>query len=344
MKNILTALIFVFIYSCSVAQEGLYNKDNFITIASYNVENLYDTIDDPTTDDNEFLPNTSNDWNTDKYQQKIKNLAHVISAINKYELPELIGLIEIENANVIQDLINNELLAKGNYGIVHKDSPDKRGIDVALIYRKDEFQVIEFEAINIFYDFEPQTTTRDILYVKGKLKNGEIIHVFENHWSSRRDGEETSEPKRMHTAKILREKVDAIFKKDKKAKIIIMGDFNDEPSNKSLNEILMASGQKNSQNSNQLYNLMFDKHLLGYGTYYYKAGWNMLDNLIVSVALLDSPGKYQLSFDGGQIFSTRWMMYDNVKTGELTPNRSYSGPKYHGGYSDHLPVYMIIKK
>ncbi len=344
MKNLFTLILVLFLYNHSCAQDSLYNKDNYLTIVSYNVENLFDTIDDPNKDDNEFLPGTKSDWNSDKYQKKIKNLAQVISSINKYELPELVGLVEIENENVVQDLINSSFLSAGNYGIVHHESPDERGIDVALIYRKDQFQVVEEQAINVFYDFEPKTTTRDILYVKGKLKNGEILYVFVNHWSSRRDGEETSEPKRLYTAALLREKVDVIIKKDKKAKIIIMGDFNDEPSNKSLNEVLMAKNHQNPQNKGQLYNLMFDKHLLGYGTYYYKTAWNMLDNLIVSSSLLNSPGKYQLSFDGGQIFSARWMMYDNVKTGELTPNRSYSGTSYHGGYSDHLPVYMILKK
>jgi len=345
MRNRLIYLLMILTFHCSIsAQESKYNKENYLTIVSYNVENLFDTIDNPSKNDDEYLPSSKHEWNTDKYQKKIKNLAQVISAINKNELPELVGLIEIENKDVIQDLITHKFLLNGNYGIVHEESPDERGIDVALIYRKDEFQVIEYHAINIFYDFEPKTKTRDILYVKGKLKNGEIFYIFLNHWSSRRDGEGTSEPKRLYSAKILREKMDSLIKKDKKAKIIIMGDFNDEPSNKSINEILMANNEQDNQYDFRLYNLMYDKHLFGYGTYYYKGNWNMLDNLIVSSTLLNSPGKYQVSYDGGQIFSARWMMYDNVKTGELTPNRTYNGSNYLGGYSDHFPIYVVLKK
>jgi predicted extracellular nuclease len=345
MKKISSYLfILLSFYTCSKAQENQYNKDSFFTIVSYNVENLFDTIDDPNKDDNEFLPGSKSEWNSDRYQKKIKNLAQVISSINKNELPELVGLVEIENENVVQDLINYKFLISGNYGIVHHDSPDERGIDVALIYRKDEFWIIDYKAINVFYDFEPKTKTRDILYVKGKLKNGEILHVFLNHWSSRRDGEETSEPKRLYTAKLLRSKCDSIFLKEKKAKIIIMGDFNDEPTNKSLSQVLMANENQDPKNNSQLTNLMYDKHLFGHGTYYYKGNWNMLDNMIVSQALFNSPGKYQVSYDGCQIFTARWMMYDNVKTGELTPNRTYNGSNYLGGYSDHLPIYMILKK
>ena len=342
MKKLVFIIFTTIILSNIVAQEINYNKDNYFTIVSYNVENLYDTIDDPGKDDNEFLPQGKNAWESDKYQKKIKNLAQVISSINKNELPELVGLVEIENISVITDLINYKFLNSGNYGIVHHDSPDARGIDVALIYRKDEFRVIEEKALNVFYDFEPATKTRDILYVKGKLNNNEILHVFVNHWSSRREGEEISEPKRLYTAGILKTKTDEILRIEKNAKIIIMGDFNDEPTSKSLKDVLKASNKYDK--GNWLYNLMYDKHLLGYGTYDYRGNWNMLDNLIISQALIYSPSKYQVSFDGGQIFNARWMMYDNAKTGELIPNKTYNGSKYLGGYSDHLPIYMILKK
>ena len=341
---VLKVLIILLLFDQTVfSQDNIYQKQNFLTIVSYNVENLFDTIDEPNKLDNEFLPDSATNWNTEKYIKKLKDLSAVISSINKYELPELVGLVEVENLRVLNDLINTGKLKEGNYSIVHYESPDERGIDVALLYRDDEFKLISSKIIPVNFDFEPETKTRDILYVKGKIGQNEVLHVFVNHWSSRREGQEVSEPKRVYSAKLLRNQVDSIMKYDKNAKIIIMGDFNDEPTNKSLSEILMATNSQHPGKKGGMCNLMYDKHLLGLGTYNYKGNWNMLDNLIVSRTLLNSPGKFEVSHDGGQIFQLRWMMWDNVKTGELTPNRTYSGTKYLGGVSDHLPVYLILK-
>jgi predicted extracellular nuclease len=344
LKSLLSLVVIVFCGIQSCAQNNVYQKQNYFTIVSYNVENLFDTIDDPNKMDNEFLPDSANQWNSERYQKKIKDLSQVIASINKNELPELVGLIEVENLEVLKDLIKSKFLIEGGYSIIHHDSPDERGIDVALLYRNDEFKYISYEIIPINFDFEPETKTRDILYVKGKISDNGILHVFVNHWSSRRDGQDASEAKRLYSAKLLRAKVDSIQSKDKKARIVILGDFNDEPSNKSLCEVLLATNNQNSPKANELYNLMFDKHLMGLGTYNYRGNWNMLDNIIVSQSLLNSPEKYEISKDGGQIFQARWMIYDNVKTGDFTPNRTYSGPKYLGGISDHFPVYLILKK
>ena len=326
------------------AQNNNYKKENYFTIISYNVENLFDTINDPNKEDDEFLPTSKKNWNSDRYKKKLKDLSRVISSINRNELPEIVGLIEVENISVLQDLVATKFLKKGDYAIVHEESPDARGIDVALIYRKMEFTYLEHEKITVNFEFEPETTTRDVLYVKGKLKNNEILHVFVNHWSSRRNGQAESEPKRLHAAALLRGKVDSIFRKDKNAKIVILGDFNDMPENKSLNEVLNASNKQNTKDKKTLYNLMYDKHLFGFGTYNYKGNWNMLDNIIVSKPLLQENPGYKISTDGGQIFSERWMLYDNVKIGYMTPNKTYGGPNYYGGVSDHFPVYVILKK
>ncbi|NJO92511.1 MAG: endonuclease, partial [Chloroflexia bacterium] len=152
-------------------------------------------------------------WNTDRYEKKIRDLSLVIKSININELPELVGLVEVENKKVVEELVNSNNLKGGDYGIVHEESPDARGIDVALIYRKPEFKYLKHEKIDVKFDFEPETTTRDILYVKGQLTNNEMLHVFVNHWSSRRDGMEASEPKRTHAASLLHAKVDSIVKK-----------------------------------------------------------------------------------------------------------------------------------
>jgi len=344
MKKILSIALVLLVAGHVVAQTNFYNKENYFTIVSYNVENLFDTINDPNKEDDEFTPTSEKNWNSEKYYHKLDNIARVISSVNKNELPEIVGLVEIENQTVLEDLVSQKFLAPGNYGIVHEESPDARGIDVALLYRKSDFKYIEHQIIRVDFDFEPATKTRDILYVKGSLNDNEILHVFVNHWSSRRDGAEASEPKRVRAAELLRGKVDEILAKDSKAKIVIIGDFNDEPTNKSIHEVLNATNNQFSKNKKELYNLLYDKHLFGYGTYNYKGDWNMIDNIIVSQALLNNDGKYCVSTDGGQIFEERWMMYDNAKTGQMTPNRTYGGPYYHGGFSDHLPVYLVLKK
>ena len=328
----------------AVSQNKHYKKGNNFTIVFYNVENLFDTINNQDKIDEQFLPDGIKKWNTGRYNKKINDLGKVISSININELPELIGLCEVENKAVLKDLINGRFLSKEKYAVVHEESPDARGIDVALLYRVNEFKYLNHKIYRIFYDFEPETTTRDILYVKGELKNGEVLHVFVNHWSSRRDGQEVSEPKRLQSAKILRSKLDSVLKGNRKAKIVILGDFNDEPINKSLYEVLNATNDLRSGNYRELYNLMFDKSLNGAGTYNFRGNWNMLDNIIISQSLLTNKKAYVASPDGGQIFRKRWMMYDNVKTGQMTPSKTYGGPNYYGGISDHFPVYVILRK
>lgn len=319
------------------------NKSNEFVIMSYNVENLFDTIDEPKKADEIFLPNSEKHWNTKRYKKKINDLARVISSINKAALPDLVGLAEVENRQVVEDLANSDFLKKGDYGIVHQESPDIRGIDVALMYKKSTFTYIEHEAIEVNYDFDPSTKTRDILYVKGKINNDEILHVFVNHWSSRREGMEKTEPKRLHAASLVRKKVDEILKADKDAKIIIVGDFNDEPQNKSLSQILNAGNSK-KQDDRKLYNLLYSKDLADKGTYNYKGNWNMLDNIVVSKALLDSQKGYVVSSAEAEIFQQSWMMYYNKRYDTYTPSKTYGGPNYYGGVSDHLPVYIALVK
>jgi len=328
----------------SYSQNSNYKKDNNFTIAFYNVENLFDTIHNPNKKDEQFLPKSEKKWATKKYWQKINNIGKVISSINVNELPEIVGLCEVENKLVLKDLINSKALKEANYQIILEESDDVRGIDVALLYKKEDFTYINHKIYKIKFKLEPETTTRDILYVKGKFKDDEILHVFVNHWSSRRGGQKETEHKRIAAAKVLKKQVDIILKKDKNAKIVIMGDFNDKPTNKSINKILNATNNQRTKDYLELYNLLYDKHINNIGSYNYKGSWNMIDNLIVSQTLLKSKKGYVVSQDGGQIFKKRWMMYDNKKTGQLVPSRSYGGTKYYGGYSDHFPVYFMLKK
>ncbi len=338
-------VILTFFY-CSPKQLNTNNKksDTSFLIMSYNVENLFDLIDNPDKEDDEFLPNSEKQWNAKRYNKKIDDLSRVISSIKKDVLPDIVGLVEVENREVVKDLASSSKLQKADYGIVHEESPDARGIDVALMYKKTSFTYLNHEKISVNFDFEPETKTRDILYVKGKMNDQELLHIFVNHWSSRREGQKETEPKRLYAASLLKNKVDQILREDNNAKIVILGDFNDEPQNKSLCEILDAGNSKEKGNK-KLYNLLYNKDLLNLGTYNYKGKWNMLDNIIVSNALLNSKKGYVVATDEANIFSEKWMLFYNKKYDYSVPNKTYGGPKYYGGISDHLPVFveLIIK-
>lgn len=321
--------------SCTTVKRTLRNE---YTVVSYNVENLFDTVDDPTIPDEEFLPESDKEWTAERYQKKLNDLAEVISEVNPNELPEIVGLVEVENQTVLEDLIHTVKL-NNQYAIIHEESPDYRGIDVALIYRKDAFAEVMHEVLPVTFPDDPDFKTRDILHVTGKIRN-KIVHVFVNHWPSRIGGEEKTEAKRVLAASVLKNKVDQILALDPDARIIIMGDMNDEPANKSLEQIL---GAQSPDSGATLVNLMMPDDLLQLGTYSYKGNWNMLDNLVVSGNLI-SGKRMQVEDQKGFIFSQDWIIYTSSK-GDQSPNRTYVGKKYVAGVSDHFPVYfkMIVK-
>ena len=227
-------------------------------ISFYNVENLFDTINDPDTDDDEFTPSGFKKWNKKRYEKKLDDLSWVLSNIDK-NLPTLIGLCEVENRNVVEDLSRNTLLIKGKYKVIHEESPDTRGIDVALMYRSDFFKYYSHTSVPVIVPKAPDAKLRNILYVKGAFTESDTFHIFINHWKSRRGGREETEFKRLATAKILKAEIDKILKANNKANIIIMGDFNDEPHNISLNKILNATDKTGDNNFDELYNLMYEK-------------------------------------------------------------------------------------
>ena len=311
------------------------------TFGFYNVENLFDTIDDQYTIDEQFLPNSEKKWNTEKYTEKLENLSKVIYAIDT-NLPMFLGLAEIENKLVLQDLISQERLQKGNYGIVHHESPDRRGIDVGLIYQKDYMKVISSKNLEVTLDSDPDFATRDILYVQGELNSEDELHIFLNHWSSRRGGEKETEHKRVRAASVLRKEIDKIQAKNPMAKIVIMGDFNDHPTNKSVYVTLNAKGIPDFQNG-QLFNMAYKLEKEEKGTYNYRGDWGMLDQMIVSEGLYKPTSGVQVAYDKCLVLQEEWMMYTDKKYGDKKPSRSYGGPNYYGGYSDHLPIYSRFK-
>lgn len=305
------------------------------SILFYNVENLFDTENDPNKSDEEFTPEGSKKWTVQRYNDKLKALAKVIDATGKND-PVLIGLAEIENRKVIVDLTKESVLSENNYKVVHDESPDNRGIDVGLIYDADRFQYISHQSYRVDFPWDASIKSRDVLHVKGAFANFDTVHIFVNHWPSRRGGAEASEPKRMQAAKTLRKAIDSVLDVNPNAKILCMGDFNDHPTDNSLIKGLKA-GRK-AVKPMDMVNLMTPLAKAGLGSHNYKGEWGMLDQIIASYSFLKLKKGVRIKKEEAKIFKKDWMLYK----GE-SPSKTYGGPNYYGGYSDHLPVYVILK-
>ena len=339
MRILSLLMILVSIVFSSSCQTTKKSAKGYI-ILSYNVENLFDTIDTPNKADEEYLPTANFNWNTERYNKKISDIAKVFSSVQKSKFPIAIGLCEVENDNVLKDLIANKQLKKAKYSFLWKDSPDNRGIDCAFLYRPEILKVESFETLPVINPEDEGFKTRDILYVKG-LIGKETFHFFVNHWPSRRGGENETEGKRGLAASVLRSKVDQLFKQDINANIIIMGDLNDEPSNESITDVLKSKSNKKLPDSGELVNLMYDEFERGEGSHVNRGNWSMLDNIIVSKNMLSKKSGLKTELSDGHIFHQPFMEFVNDK-GQMSPNRTY-GRNYYGGISDHFPVYITIR-
>ncbi len=303
----------------------------------YNVENLFDTIDDPLTRDDDFTPNGRQQWNSKRYFKKLENLTQAILDLDG-QIPALIGLVEIENETVLKDLRDALGPRAAHYQIAHFDSPDARGIDNALLIDSEVFSTKDSEKLAINFDWNRDMKTRDILYVKLEDKNAEILHVFVNHWSSRREGTAETEPKRLRAAHVLRAKMNRIVEENPSANFLIVGDFNDMPNDKSLIGILQA-GAENSRSD--LVNLMTDDQEKSKGTISYRREWMVFDQMIVSRGLLDENG-LKIKGKDAKILKSPDLIF-TYKDGGQKPNATYGGPNYYGGFSDHLPIYLYFE-
>ncbi len=310
------------------------------SVAFYNVENLFDTIDNPQTKDNNYLPTSKISWNTKRYEHKLYNISKVMSAINTHGFPAVFGLAEVENRQVVEDLIHTGKLKDAHYKILHKNSPDERGIDVALLYQPDIYQPVKTRFIRIQFLSEPHNPTRDILYSKGLVYGKDTIHIFVNHWVSRYGGQEKTDALRRFTGHMLRLMADSIFNVDPNANILIMGDLNDNPTDKSLTVALGARAPDMPFAKRHLYNLAAGPFKAGEGSLYYK-GWELFDQVIVSTALVGGYNGIKTDSLKEEIFKKSWMLY-HLKEGPAVPNRT-EGRNYYGGYSDHLPVIVRMK-
>jgi len=336
MRKFLTLLVLLFIFCALYAQKV--ERQNF-KIMCYNVENYFDCVDDSLTDDSEYLPSGMRGWNTTKYLKKQANIAKVITAIGGWDAPALVGLCEIESDKCLFDLTRYSGLKNLRYKYLHHESPDIRGVDVALLYQPQQFRPIHDEAIRINFPNAPNNKTRDILFASGIIPSSDTLHVFVCHFPSRLGGEMESDDKRTFVASVLRLKVDSIFATNKKANVIIMGDFNDFPMNASLQEVLKAKPLTDSISNQDLYNLMYKLHAEGKGSNKHNGEWGALDQIIVSGNLLKQKNTVYTTQNDACFYDAEFLLEaDDTYLGKQ-PFRTYEGMKYQDGYSDHLPVY-----
>lgn len=302
------------------------------SIGFYNVENLFDTSNDDEINDEDFLPGGENKWSEKRYQSKLNNLSRVINIMAGG--PDILGLAEVENRKVLEDLLTRTSLKSHNYQIIHFDSPDRRGIDVALIYKPSIFQPTDIKSIP-FESVDPDFKTRDILWVEGVMA-GDTIHVAVNHWPSRRGGKAD---KRIEAAQLLRRNVDRVLAQNDQAKIVLMGDFNDDPNNKSMRKELKAHVKLSPD---FLFNTSMPTFKKGYGTLMFNGVMNLFDQIIISQGLLKSKSESIFYKDDSfTIVATEWMLEKN-KNG--MPLRTFSQGAYKNGFSDHLPVLIQLYK
>ncbi|NNF19491.1 MAG: endonuclease [Flavobacteriaceae bacterium] len=306
------------------------------TIAFYNLENLFDTADDQNILDDDFTPGGRNRWTRKRYRNKLRKLAKTIARIGSNpteKSPALLGVAEVENKGVLNDLIMTDPLRKENYGIVHYNSPDERGIDTALLYCKKSFKLLNSRPIPLMVNNTngDRDRTRDILYVHGKL-HGRHLHIYVNHWPSRREGEEETRYKRVKAATLIADEMNAIRSKYHDANFVVMGDFNDGPKAHSI-QVMKEKGK--------LYNPM-DKLLTpDRGSANYRTEWGLFDQILISNSLLN--------YERGTLGFLRADIYDRhfltAWSGRFrgNPFRTFAGPKYLGGFSDHFPVYIQLR-
>lgn len=320
-------------------------KPKQVSVAFYNVENLFDTEDDPLTNDDEFMPEGSYHWTKENYETKLANLSKVISKLGDEDGPEILGVCEVENKAVLEDLIKEPLLKKKGYGIVHHESPDGRGIDVALLYKKKVFMPLYQRAYTVnLADSNPDIKTRDILLVKGILNKKHEVTLVVNHWSSRRGGEEKSNWKRVEAAKTLRHVLDSIQTIDKNTNLILMGDFNDGPANESIKDVLRAGRDKAEAGSTGLFNPMYKLKQEGLGSLKYRQWWNMFDQVIVSAPMLMETSQLRYVDCSATIYNPKWMRVTKEGDWIDAPKRSHIRREFYpDGYSDHFPVYIHLE-
>ncbi len=327
-------LLFLLIITNSFSQEIRRNDE--YTFMFYNVENLFDCENDSLTQDDEFTPDGDRRWNFSRFHEKADRLAKVILAAGKWNPPVFAGLCEVESQQALEVLTKQTPLRNYNYKIIHKDSPDERGIDVALIYRPDLFVPFEYQAILVSDPLNPEFKTRDILLVSGILNNCDTLHVFVNHWPSRYGGIMETIQYRKLAAGFLKNAIQKLFAKYPKAKIICMGDFNDTPEEESLSGVLKAVKTDNPDLRGEMVNLSSEWISQPVQTLKNLYSWQVFDQFIVSDYFIEK--SKCIKFQTAEIFDAAFLLEPDKKYGGVKPKRTYVGFKFQEGFSDHLPI------
>lgn len=343
MKLTIFAFFLLFISSGAFSQV---NKYKVSLIGFYNLENLYDTVNNTTINDDEFLPNSERQYNSKIYNDKINRMSSVISQMGTDINPDglaILGVVEIENDTVLTDLIHSTNLKDKKLQYVHYNSPDLRGVDVAMIYNPKYFKPLQSAPLFVKLPSGSKESyfTRDVLYVKGLL-DGDTIHVFVNHWPSRSGGEERSIPARAAAAGVCKHVVDSLMAVNPQSKVIIMGDLNDDPISPSVTKVLNAKGIQKEVAPTGLFNPWWEMYKKGIGTLAYQDAWGLFDQIIVSGAWLEKNQKGYF-YQKASIFNKDFLVQ---KTGKFRgySKRTWDGMTYNYGYSDHFPVYVMLLK
>ncbi len=337
-KTLLPLLLLPIIFSFG-SETCSQTESDTVVIAFWNLENLFDTVDDPNKEDEEFLPGGSKEWTDERLDKKLYNLSRIIRSMNDDNGPDLLGVCEVEHQQLLDDLIS-EYLKDKNYKTAYLESPDNRGIDNGLIYNADLFTLISVKGDTVKLD--DGYPTRLVFNANLLTKNNDTLNVYVNHWPSRRGGEKESEPNRIDAAETLRSAVDKNIKSNPDAKVIVMGDFNDEPGDASLINHLRAtpfycdSSEYYDFIMLELVNIAYPQYANGSGSYKYRDDWNMLDQIIISNSLLYNKNFYYIC-NSFEVYKPDILVTHSGKF-EGTPFPTYGGSRYLGGYSDHFPV------
>lgn len=342
--RVVFAVFGAFFLISTVAQAQNSPSYKIACVGFYNLENLFDIDDDPLTDDAEYLPDGANKWDSTKYANKLLNMSTVIADIATEISPDglaVLGVAEIENRRVLEDLVAMPLLVKRGYKIVHYNSPDRRGVDVGMLYQEKYFKLKNSASYRLVFPNDPDYFTRDQLVATGEM-DGEDVSVIVAHWPSRRGGQSASEPNRIEAAKLGRKIIDSLLAVNPSAKIILMGDLNDDPINVSVQEYIRAKGKLSKMSSGDMFNVMYNHYKSGNGTLAWNDAWNLFDQMIVSESFVSTDASTYV-FHKSYVYNKE---YIKQQEGNYVgyPKRTHAGGVYLNGYSDHFPVYMVLKK
>jgi len=349
---ICSAFIVIIFASCKAtikkddtAFKPMPQRHHSLITAFYNFENFYDTVNNTTVDDEEFLPSGAKNYNSAIYQKKVSNLATVVQKIGaeiNNDGPAILGAVEIENDTVLNDLIKHPLIKNRNYLFVHENSKDLRGIDVALLYQPKYFTPLTHTSLQVQLPSRNKLPyfTRDILYVKGVLLQ-DTVHIYVNHWPSRRGGQKRSTESRSKAARVCRSHINTILAEDATAKIMVMGDLNDNPSDYSVSHALQSSGGLKMIKKSDLYNPWVEVLAKGNGTLANRDAWGIFDQILVSQSWIPPRHTGRLFLGSSHVFKAFFMIEQQGRY-KGYPLRTWDGNQFRDGFSDHFPTFLVL--